>query len=393
MDEERAEAAENPESNPNTDAEQPKQSAVPMTPLPKAAPADQPKRSGCAGKGCLIASLAALVILAVSGIALVFIIGLLGIISEKISEFENTESSAFQYTSARNFKEIYVEGYDSVQTKNKIALINVNGVIVSEDSGSYYDTAVSSYIRAQLRKAANDPAVKAVIINLNTPGGEVTASDEIYEEILRVRKHKPVVAMMNSIAASGGYYIAAGCRPIISNKLTLTGSIGVIIATYNYHKLFEKIGLQSEVYTSGPMKDMLNGGRARTPQEIAVIQTLVNNTYDVFVNIVAKSRGISPEKIRSSVIGDGRVFDGKQALQLGLVDKLGYFQDAVAAAVGQAKIEGSYTVIQYEEAFSFSKLFHLLSAKAQPVNISIQGESASAFRPQQGRLYYLPPSF
>ena len=351
------------------------------------------KHSGCAGKGCLIGSLAALVILAVSGIALVFVLGLLGIISNKIGDFENRESTAFQYTSARNFKEIYVDGLDSVHSRNKIAVINVNGVIVSEDGGSYYDTAVSGYIRAQLRKAAMDPSVKAVVINLNTHGGEVTASDEIYKEILDVRTRKPVVAMMNSIAASGGYYIAAACRPIVANKLTLTGSIGVIIATYNYHKLFEKIGLQSEVYTSGPMKDMLNGGRARTPQEIAVIQTLVNNTYDVFVNIVAESRGIPPEKIRTSVIGDGRVFDGGQALQLGLVDKLGYFQDAVAAAIELAEIDGSYTVIQYEEAFSFSKLFNLLSAKTPPVNISLQGESATAFRPQQGRLYYLPPTF
>ena len=351
------------------------------------------KRSGCAGRGCLIGALAALLVLGVSGAALLFVIGLLGILSEKIGDFESSETSAFKYASGRNFKEIYVEGFDSIHTQNKIAVINVNGVIVSEDGGSYYDTAVSSYIRAQLRRAASDAAVKAVIINLNTPGGEVTASDEIYEEILNVRTRKPVVAMMNSIAASGGDYIAAACRPIIANKLTLTGSIGVIIATYNYHKLFEKIGLQSEVYTSGPMKDMLNGGRARTPQEIEVIRKLVNNTYDVFVNIVAKSRNIPPEKIKSSIIGDGRVFDGGQALQLGLVDKLGYFKDAVAAAAGMAKISGSYTVIQYEESFSFSRLFDLLSAKTRPVNISLQGESANSFRPQQGRLYYLPPSF
>ena len=198
---------------------------------------------------------------------------------------------------------------------------------------------------------------------------------------------------MNSIAASGGYYIAAGCRPIIANKLTLTGSIGVIISTYNYQKLFEKIGLQSEVYTSGRMKDMLNGGRARTPQEVEVIQKLVNNTYDVFVNIVAKSRNIPAEKIKTSIIGDGRIFDGQQALKLGLVDKLGYFKDAVAEAVNLAGIEGNYAVIRYEETFSFSRFFDLMSSRAQPVNISLQGEPANTFRPQKGRLYYLPADF
>ena len=185
---------------------------------PHAPSAANGKRSGCAGRGCLIGSLAALALLAASGVALVFVIGFLGILSEKIGDFESSETSAFKYASGRNFKEIYVEGFDSIHSQNKIAVINVNGVIVSEDGGSYYDTAVSSYIRAQLRRAASDAAVKAVIINLNTPGGEVTASDEIYEEILNVRTRKPVVAMMNSIAASGGYYIAAACpssRPTI----------------------------------------------------------------------------------------------------------------------------------------------------------------------------------
>lgn len=352
------------------------------------------KQSGCANKGCLIGSLAALAVLAAGGFMLLLLIGLIIIGANKLSELDTGDSPAtFRYASSRNFKEIYVEGSNSVSCPNKIVVINVNGVIVSDEGSSYYDSAVSGYIRAQLRKAANDFTVKAVIMNLNTPGGEVTASDEIYEEVLNVRAKKPVVAMMNSIAASGGYYIAAGCRPIIANKLTLTGSIGVIISTYNYQKLFEKIGLQSEVYTSGRMKDMLNGGRARTPQEVEIIQKLVNNTYDVFVNIVAKSRNIPAEKIKTSIIGDGRVFDGQQALKLGLVDKLGYFKDAVAEAVKLAGIEGTYAVIRYEESFSFARFFDLMSSKAQPVSISLRGESSNTFHPQKGRLYYLPSDF
>ncbi len=349
------------------------------------------EQSGCANKGCLIGSLVALAVLAAGGVMLLFLVGLVIIGAEKLSEFSPDNSPAtFRYASGRDFREIYVDGSNSVNCPNRIVVINVNGVIVSDEGSSYYDNAVSGYICAQLRKAAEDPGVKAVIMNLNTPGGEVTASDEIYEEVLNVRRRKPVVAMMNSIAASGGYYIAAGCSPIIANKLTLTGSIGVIISTFNYQKLFEKIGLQSEVYTSGRMKDMLNGGRARTPQEVEIIQKLVDNTYNVFVNIVAKSRNIPAEKIKNTIIGDGRVFDGQQALALGLVDRLGYFKDAVAEAVSLAGIKGSYAVIRYEETFSFSRFLDLMSAKAQPVKLSLHGEASDTFHPQKGRLYYLP---
>jgi len=197
--------------------------------------------------------------------------------------------------------------------------------------------------------------------------------------------------MMNSMAASGGYYIASGCKPIIANKLTLTGSIGVIISTYNYRGLFEKIGMKSEVYTSGKMKDMLNGARERTPEEIALVQTLVNNTYSEFIEIVSRSRNIPVEKIRNSIIGDGRVFDGKQALALGLVDSLGYFRDAVAVAARAANLEkGTYTVVRYQEPFSFSKFLSMLFAKTQPVNISVQGHAFNTFAPKRGMLYFLP---
>ena len=138
------------------------------------------KQSGCANKGCLIGSLAALAVLAAGGFMLLLLIGLIIIGANKLSELDTGDSPAtFRYASGRNFKEIYVEGSNSVSCPNKIVVINVNGVIVSDEGSSYYDSAVSGYIRAQLRKAANDFSVKAVIMNLNTPGGEVTASDEI----------------------------------------------------------------------------------------------------------------------------------------------------------------------------------------------------------------------
>ena len=278
----------------------------------------------------------------------------------------------------------------------KIAVVSIRGVIVSGDDSFGANTADPRQICTRIRRAANDPQVKALVISLNTPGGEVAASDEIYAEIrlFRQKSGKPAVAMLNSIAASGGYYIASACNPIVAHKQTLTGSIGVIISAFNYRGLFEKIGLQSEVYTSGKMKDMLNGARARTPEEIQLVRKLIGNTYEEFVRIVAESRKIPAEKIKNSEIGDGRIFDGIQAKELGLVDSLGYFRDAVRIAAEKAKLKpDSYTVIGYKEPFSFSRLFSVLSARssgAVPLNLSLDGAAGRSFVPKQGVLYYLP---
>ncbi len=296
-----------------------------------------------------------------------------------------------------NLEEEYVMGKHDEKLP-KIAVINVRGVIVSDEDTLDSNLAHSRHICLRIRRAASDRDVKALIVNLNTPGGEVVASDEIYAEILRFRKTgKPAVAMMNTMAASGGYYVAAACNPIIANKLTLTGSIGVIMSTINYRGLFEKIGLQAEVYTSGKMKDMLNGARQRTPEEIRIVQQLVNNTYNEFTRIVAESRKIPVEKIRSSEIGDGRIFDGVQAKNLGLVDSLGYFRDAVDTAAKKANLKpDSYQVICYKESFSFGRLFSLLTSRSslKGVNVQLNGTpSAPVFTPQPGKLYYLPAQY
>ena len=295
-----------------------------------------------------------------------------------------------------SLEEEYVTGKHD--EKSKIAVVNVRGVIVSDEDSFDSHIAHSRQICLRIRRAASDPDVKALIINLNTPGGEVVASDEIYTEIKRFRKTgKPAVAMMNTMAASGGYYVAAACHPIVAHKLTMTGSIGVIISTINYRGLFDKIGLQSEVYTSGKMKDMLNGGRARTPEEIRIVKEMVDRTYLEFSRIVAESRKIPVEKVRTTEIGDGRIFDGEQALKLGLVDSLGYFRDAEAAAVKAAKLKPeSYTVVRYKESFNFARLVSLLSARnfAQPMKVSLSEAPEiprTALRP--GVLYFLPANF
>ena len=347
-----------------------------------------------AGWGCLGCGLGLLLgVVIIIAVIVLGIIGLAALINDS-----DSSSSGIDQENPSKLEEEYIIG-KSQDGQAKIAVIDIQGVIAFDDSPIPSDTAADPRsICARIRRAANDKEVKALIVNLNTPGGEVVAADEIYSEIRRFRQQtgKPAIALMRTMSASGGYYIAAACKPIIANKLTMTGSIGVIISTYNYRGLFEKIGLQAEVYASGKMKDMLNGARARTPEEVKVVQDMVNETYAEFVRIVAESRKIPAERIRQTEIGDGRVFSGEQALKLGLIDSFGYFRDAVDAAAKAAGLKpGDYGVIRYKESFSFGRLFSALAAKSGivPLNVSINGTRSGTFTPKRGMLYYLPADF
>ena len=335
--------------------------------------------AGMAGCGCLI---------------LLFLLALLLLLGYYFAggfEF-NTASFTGEFTkSASPFGRKYLSGKKDAAAK--IAVIPVKGILTgSEDRGLSSNTAISGTICNMIREAEKDNSIKAVIVHLDTPGGEVTASDEIYHALTILRKKKPVIACMNSICASGGYYIAAACHPIFAHKLTLTGSIGVIISTCNYKGLFDKLGLKAEVYTSGAMKDMLNGARERTPRETAIIQTLVMNTYDTFTQIVSKSRGIPVENIRNGILGDGRIFDGKQALEHNLVDFLGYFQDAVSATAAKAGLKGEYEVFQFEESFSLEDFFKELFVSVSAAKL-LPGAVHNSISLEAGKLYFLPPGF
>ncbi|NOY80123.1 MAG: signal peptide peptidase SppA [Kiritimatiellaeota bacterium] len=214
----------------------------------------------------------------------------------------------------------------------KIVVIDVKGLIVSDARPR--GVASAALIHRQLRTALKDRHTVAVILDMDTPGGEVTASDEIHNAVQRLRAAgKPVVTCMHTMGASGGYYVACGTDYIIANRLTLTGSVGVIITSFNYQSLFTKLGLRSDVYKSGAMKDILNGARQPTPEEQAYIQRLVDETFTEFAKVIAAGRGFgSVDAVLSAPFADGRVLSGRQALEYGLVDALGYFDDAVAKA-------------------------------------------------------------
>src|SRR5258706_4675002 len=190
-----------------------------------------------------------------------------------------------------------------------------------------------------LKQFGETKGIKAVVVRIDSPGGSVAPTQEIYEEIEKLRKKKPVIASMGGMAASGGYYIASACDQIVANPGTLTGSIGVIMELGNVEELMKKIGVQGYSIKSGANKDIGSPLKPLSPEGRAILQGLVNNVHGQFVAAVAKGRRMSEEKVRE--LADGRVYSGEQAKGLGLVDLLGNMEDAVALAAKRVGIKGT----------------------------------------------------
>ncbi len=227
-----------------------------------------------------------------------------------------------------------------VSMSSKVALVRITGVIID-----------STETVRELRKYAEDSSVKAVVLRVDSPGGAVAPSQEIYEEINNLKKDKKVIVSMGSVAASGGYYISAPADSIVANAGTLTGSIGVIMEIPNVSGLMEKIGVQNQIVKSGRHKDMASVFRSLGPEERQILQAVLDDVHDQFIEAVADSRGITISKVRE--IADGRIFTGRMAKDIGLVDELGNLQDAIKIAGKLAGIEGKPQVISKEKKFSF----------------------------------------
>lgn len=283
------------------------------------------------------------------------------------------------------FREIQVERVERGST-DKVALIVMRGLISSNIPGTASDSMVDE-IRAALQQARDDKRVKAVVFQIDSPGGEVTASDQIYNAVVKLRSVKPVVIYMDTLAASGGYYVSCGGRFLMANETTITGSIGVIIQTLNYEQLLNKVGLASVVFKSGKFKDMLNGARPITPEERDLVQSFVMKTYDKFLGIVAKERNIPADKLRNG-LADGRILSGKEAFDNKLIDGLGQIEDAFAKARQLGAAPGA-TVVKYGAPFSLSRFFR---AFGQAGDSKIQLELPKQLVPQleSGHAYFLP---
>ncbi len=227
----------------------------------------------------------------------------------------------------------------------RVAVIRIEGVIM--DSRETIE---------ELRRFRDNPNIKAVVLRIDSPGGGVVPSQEIHTEVLKARKdgRLKVVASMGNLAASGGYYIAAATDKIVANPGTLTGSIGVIMELANVQGLLEKVGVQSVVIKSGRYKDLASPFRAMSKEDRGLLQNVLDDVHDQFIQAVAAGRALKVEEVRP--LADGRIFTGRQARTAKLVDELGDLQDAIKLAARLVGIEGEPRVVEPRKRFSLRDL-------------------------------------
>ena len=274
-------------------------------------------------------------------------------------------------------QETEVGGDDGWLVMDKIAIVDVDGVIANERNRNTFgagENPVSLFVE-KLDKVQDDPAVQAVILRINSPGGGVTASDIMYQRLVRFRARReiPVVALIEDVGASGGYYVACGADKILAHPTSIVGSIGVIVQTMSIAQTLRIIGVETKAVTSGPMKDMASMLKPLDDKDLAVLKVMVDTYHERFLDIVARSRkGIAAEKIRT--LADGRVYTGDQAKQNGLVDDMGYMADAFELAKVLSKTTRAKMVI-YHRPYGYRANVYSGAVPAAPqinlINISI----------------------
>lgn len=233
-----------------------------------------------------------------------------------------------------------------------VAIVRVEGTITSSDSTEFTGGATSGVVIADLEAAAEDDAVKAIVLRVDSPGGTVTGSSQIYEVIRDYEK--PVVVSMAGLAASGGYQISAPADYIFARPDTFTGSIGVIMTLFNAADLIDEIGVDVILFTSGPNKSMGSNWEDITPEQQQIFEALIDESYEYFVQLVADGRGMDIETVRE--LADGRIYTGRKAADNGLVDELGNLDDAIAKAADLGGISGEPRIVEFEHLPGLSQL-------------------------------------
>ncbi|MBU4534167.1 MAG: signal peptide peptidase SppA [Eubacteriales bacterium] len=251
--------------------------------------------------------------------------------------------------------------------RDRIAVIRIEGAIIGGSGGSLFEGGMtwSETVAAQIKSAAEDPTVDAVIFRINSPGGTVAAGQEIANAIDNLRASgKITVASMGDTGASAAYWIASRCDSIVASPTTVTGSIGVIINTTNFAGLYEMLGIENEVIKSGQLKDMGSPNRPLTGTERELFQEMVDDMFSQFVDAVQEGRNLSRDEVLS--IADGRVFTGRQAYTLGLVDRLGFFEEAVEEATEMAGLSNPEVFEMAGPTGVFRQLFGGMSLNLVP---------------------------
>lgn len=329
-------------------------------------PAPPPKKPGTAWK--VVKWLLVVGLVAVCGVSVFFNM----ILSTGLSS---------SVTSHGKIVEEHVSGASGFSASSKVAIVSVHDVLLgSEDSGS------AAWIIRQLTHAEDDSKVKAIILDVNTPGGGITACDIIYRKITELQKSGiKVIVLMRNIAASGGYYISAPADLIIAQPTSITGSIGVIISSYNVEGLFEKIGVRSVVFKSGPHKDILSPYRAVSDDEKAILQAVVNKMFTRFKDVVQKGRNLTDDALKAAT--DGSIITADKAMHLGLIDQIGYFTDAEKAAKKVAG-PGGVEIVRYEKP---PTLRDVLFSSSQSAASDFQGRLDRLTKTLEPGFYYFWP--
>ncbi|MFJ7927565.1 signal peptide peptidase SppA [Peribacillus sp. NPDC096448] len=274
------------------------------------------------------------------------------------ADTENIIDELFASESA--FYEEVIEGDDFT---NVIAVLDVEGTIQDTGEASLLSSTTYNHraFMDKLKMAEENDDIKGIILRVNSPGGGVVESAEIHEKILDIKKvKKPVYVSMGSMAASGGYYISAPADKIYASPETMTGSLGVIMQGYNYEKLAKKYGVEFQTIKSGPHKDIMSPTREMTGEEREILQEMIDNSYDQFVKIIADGRGMTEKEVRE--IADGRIYDGRQAIENHLIDDFGHLDDVIAAMktdIGKKDAQ----VIRYTDEVGFGSLFSMGAQK------------------------------
>jgi len=250
----------------------------------------------------------------------------------------------------RPLEETTVEG----EGRDKVLLVDISSVITDLPTrhafGLIEEESTVGRVQSELKKAAKDERVKALVLRINSPGGGVTASDEVYGELVGFkREHKvPVVAALGDLAASGGYYVACAADQVVAHPTTVTGSIGVILVNLNLEGLLGKIGVRNETFKAGEHKDLLSPLRGATPEERRIVQSILDSLHARFVAVVREARP-KLDTGRLAELTDGRIFDASQALAAGLVDRIGGLRDAIDVAKKASGLETA-RVVMYRRA-------------------------------------------
>ncbi len=283
--------------------------------------------------------------------------------------------------------EKFVQG--DKNSKNKILLISVNGIILEQNSDSpfYSKKGILETIKDDLAKAEEDSNIKAIVLSVNSPGGGITECDEIHHEIMKFKAKKsiPIVVSMQDLAASGGYYISAPAQKIFAQPTTLTGSIGVIMEFTNIEGLFSKIGLESVTIKSGKLKDIASPTRNMTKEENEILNKMVKEMSHRFFKVVRDGRkNITDEQFK--IISDARIFTASQAKDIGLIDEIGFLDDAFNAARDLAGIKDA-KLVKTKQNITF---FDLLSETTKNLNRQSKiEEQIETLVPTSPRLMYI----